>query len=60
MVELSWPVSAVGWQVYGAPSVITPSSGWIPVSGAPGVVNGRWVMTISADAAEQFFRLSRP
>jgi hypothetical protein len=60
MVELSWPVSAVGWQVYGAPSVITPSSGWIPVSGETGVVNGRWVMTISADAAEQFFRLSRP
>jgi hypothetical protein len=60
MVELSWPSTTSGWQVYGASTVDAPASIWTPVAGTPVVVSGRYILTIAPSGAQEFFRLARP
>jgi len=60
LVELSWPVSAVGWAPYTAPSVVTPGSAWTPLGGMATVVGGRYFIAVTPGSGQQFFRLGRP
>jgi hypothetical protein len=60
MVELSWPASAVGWQVYTASSAVTPGNTWTPVGGTPTLVSGRYFIAVPPSLDQQFFRLGRP
>lgn len=58
-VQLSWPSSASGY-VLQSRSSLAPSGAWLSVPGAPGWVNGRWVVTVPVTGAGQFFRLATP
>ena len=60
LVELSWSVSAVGWEPYTAPSAVTPSNAWTPLGGIATVVSGRYVIAVPPGSGQQFFRLGRP
>jgi hypothetical protein len=60
MVELSWPASAVGWQVFTAPTATTPGNAWAPLGGAPTLVSGRYFIAVPPSLGQQFFRLGRP
>jgi hypothetical protein len=60
MVELSWPSTYSGWQVYSAPSPATPLNQWTLVN-APAVLAGnRYVVTVSPTGAAQYFTLRHP
>jgi len=58
-VQLSWPGSASGY-VLQSRSSLRRTDGWATLPGAPGWVNGRWVVTVPVSGAGQFFRLAIP
>ncbi len=58
LLELRWPITAVGWRVYSAPALPAPFQAW--TSSTPLVVNGQNLLTVAPDGASQFFRLGKP
>jgi hypothetical protein len=60
LLELSWPETAVGWRVYAAPDLATPTAQWTPITDPPVVVNGRKLIVVTPTAEAQFFRLGKP
>jgi hypothetical protein len=59
-IELSWAEVAVGWRVYAAPDLATPSAQWTPITDPPVVVNGRQFIVVPPSAEAQYFRLGKP
>ena len=59
LIELRWPATAVGWQVYTAAAVDAPANGWTPAFGSLIQVGGQNVFTITPGGANEFFRLRR-
>lgn len=59
LIELRWPATSVGWQVYRASLIDAPVNGWIPVGGTLITVGGQNVFTVAPGAGNQFFRLRK-
>jgi hypothetical protein len=59
MVELSWPASAVGWQVFTASTATTPGNAWTPLGG-PHSGERPLFHRGATSQGQQFFRLGRP
>jgi len=59
-VELRWPATSSGWQVYFAPAIDTPANAWAPAFGTLTQVGGQYVFTITPGGGNEFFRLRRP
>ncbi len=58
-VELTWPVTAVGFQLQSAP-ILGDTNAWNPVVVPPVTVNGLLKVTADASPASQYFRLIHP
>lgn len=58
-VELRWPATAVGWQVYTAANVDAPPNAWAPAFGSLVQVGGQNVFTVTPGGGNEFFRLRR-
>lgn len=59
LVELRWPATAVGWQVYSASAIDAPANGWTPAPGSLLTVSGQNVFTTAPGTGNQFFRLQK-
>jgi len=59
LIELRWPATAVGWQVYVAPTVDAPANAWTQAVGTLIQVSGQNVFTVVPSASNQFFRLRK-
>ncbi len=60
MVELRWPATSSGWQVYSSASIDAPANAWAPAFGTPVQVGGQYVLTVTPGGGNEFFRLRRP
>lgn len=56
-IKLSWPVTAVGYQVQTTPSLVSPQ--WTVTNATVEVVNGRNVVTLPTGQGTQFFRVAK-
>lgn len=59
LIELRWPATAIGWQVYVAPTVDAPANAWTQAAGTLIQVSGQNVFTVVPGAGNQFFRLRK-
>jgi hypothetical protein len=59
LIELRWPSTAAGWQVYGSSTIDAPADAWTPVAGSLIAVGGQNVFTIAPSTGNQFFRLRK-
>jgi len=59
LIELRWPGTSVGWQVYVAPAVDAPANAWTQAVGTLVQVSGQNVFTVAPEAGNQFFRLRK-
>ena len=59
LVELRWPATSVGWQVYTAATVDAPANAWAPAFGNLTQVGGQFVFTLTPGSSNEFFRLRR-
>ena len=59
LVELRWPTTAIGWQVYTASVIDAPANAWTLAAGTLIQVGGQNVFTIVPGAENQFFRLRK-
>lgn len=59
LVELTWPLSAPGYQVETTPNLIEPIV-WVPVNAPVTQANGQFHMLVSPDESERYFRLRAP
>jgi hypothetical protein len=59
-VELRWPATSSGWQVYFAPVIDAPANAWAPAFGVLTQVGGQYVFTLTPGDGNEFFRLRRP
>jgi hypothetical protein len=60
LIELSWPVAALGYRLYSAPAVPVALPQWTPVAVTPVVRADRYVVTLPLDGPAQFYRLGNP
>ena len=60
LVELRWPTTFVGWQVYGAAAANAPPSAWTLAIGSLIQVGGQNVFLVFPGDSSQFFRLAKP
>jgi hypothetical protein len=58
-VTISWPGSALGFELQSAPA-FGPSSGWTSVTNSVAWSGGQSSVIVSAGSGGQFFRLSKP
>jgi hypothetical protein len=54
-IGLSWPTNAMDYSLEYASNM--PASVWFPVTNSPIVVGDKFVLTVSIDSQQQFFRL---
>ncbi len=59
LIELRWPATSIGWQVYSAAVIDAPANAWTPVTGSLITVGGQNVFTVAPGAGDQFFRLRK-
>jgi PKD domain/Bacterial Ig domain/Carboxypeptidase regulatory-like domain len=59
VVELRWPTTAVGWQVYSASTIDAPAIGWTLTPGTLLQLSGENVFTVTPGVGNQFFRLRK-
>ena len=59
LIELRWPGTSVGWQVYVSPTVDTPANTWTQAVGTLIQVSGQNVFTVVPGVGNQFFRLRK-
>ena len=59
LIELRWPATAVGWQVYVTPTVDAPANAWSRAVGTLIQVSGQNVFTVVPGSGNQFFRLRK-
>ncbi len=59
LIEFTWPVSAVGYELQATPSLATPSI-WQPVGVIPATFGNRWRVVLNPSMEAQYFRLVRP
>ena len=59
LIELRWPTTAVGWQVYVASTVDAPANAWTQAVGTPVQVSSQNVFTVVPGLGNQFFRLRK-
>ncbi|MCI0746685.1 MAG: PKD domain-containing protein [Verrucomicrobia subdivision 3 bacterium] len=57
-VHLSWPLSAVGWQLYWSSS-LGPDASWIPASETVSQVGGNYRVAVNPEVSARFFQLRR-
>jgi hypothetical protein len=57
VVELTWPETAVGWQLQHSPDL--SSGSWQNETGSPTVSDGKWVLVLNKDGDRRFFRLAK-
>ena len=60
MVEISWPATFSGYQVYTSTTVNAPAASWVPVGVTPVLASGRYVVSLSPSGGAEFFRLIKP
>ena len=60
MIELSWPSTYTGYQVYTAAAVNTPAAAWLPSGVTPVLASGRYVVSVSPSGGAVFFRILKP
>ena len=60
LVELRWPTTFMGWQVYGAAAANAPPSAWTLAIGSLIQVGGQNVFLVFPGDSSQFFRLAKP
>lgn len=59
LIELRWPATAIGWQVYTAATVDAPANAWTSAFGSLIQVSGQFVFTVTPGGENEFFRLRR-
>lgn len=59
LIELRWPATSIGWQVFSASVIDAPANAWTPVAGSLITVGGQHVFTVAPGAGNQFFRLRK-
>ncbi len=59
LVELTWPLSAPGYQVETTPNLIEPTV-WVPVNAPVTQANGQFRVLVNPDESERYFRLRAP
>lgn len=59
LVELRWPSTSVGWQVYSAATVNAPVQSWTLTAGSLLQVGNEFVFTTAPGAGNRFFRLRK-
>lgn len=58
-VELRWPSTSVGWQVYAAAAIDAPAIGWTPSAGSLLQLGNEFVFKVAPGAGNRFFRLRK-
>lgn len=59
LVELTWPLSALGYHVETAPSLLDPVV-WTPLNAPVEQANGQFRVLVDPDETERYFRLRAP
>ncbi|MHB8521152.1 MAG: hypothetical protein ACYDH9_10390 [Limisphaerales bacterium] len=58
-ILVSWPATAVGFQLQFAPSLSTTDA-WTPVTQSPLATNGQFTVSLPALGSQGFFRVAKP